>query len=97
MTTAAWLRKYMSLHPSYAHDSVLPEAAVHDVLETCAQITAGAMAAPDLVPPAALAPVDHDATDERGAPLEGAPVLRLGEDCASFKEFLRKHLVDPAR
>ena len=32
MCLASWLRKYVSLHPSYQQDSILPEDLVYDML-----------------------------------------------------------------
>mmetsp|Transcript_16796 Transcript_16796/g.23526 ORF Transcript_16796/g.23526 Transcript_16796/m.23526 type:complete len:841 (-) Transcript_16796:220-2742(-) len=49
MTAAAWLRKYVALHPEYKSDSQLSESVVHDMLKTCDGLTEGDICAPQLL------------------------------------------------
>jgi len=81
MTLATWLRHYVAMHPSYKQDSALPPDLVHDLLETCWQITHGKVEVPELL--GKLSPVNGDSKqpiasteepseEERGPMLKGA-------------------------
>lgn len=39
LTTAQWMRQFLNLHPSYMHDSVVPQDAAYDLLRMCSEIT----------------------------------------------------------
>jgi len=49
MTASSWLRKYVSLHPSYKDDSRLNEEVVYDLLKACDGLTEGSLCAPQLL------------------------------------------------
>lgn len=40
-TTARWIRDFVTSHPDYKHDSVVPESINYDLLWKCAQISKG--------------------------------------------------------
>ena len=49
MTAAAWLRKFVSMHPAYAHNSLLNQEIVFDMVESCNQIVKGTLDVPQLL------------------------------------------------
>lgn len=49
MTAAAWLRKFVSVHPAYAHNSLLNQEIVFDIVESCNQIVKGTLDVPQLL------------------------------------------------
>jgi hypothetical protein len=41
ITTATWMRDFVSHHPNYKHDSVISQEIAHDLLVTCKRIGEG--------------------------------------------------------
>lgn len=41
LTLAQWMRSYVSKHPDYKHDSILPKKAMDDLLLTLNEISKG--------------------------------------------------------
>jgi len=104
-TTATWLREYVRVHPSYKQDSVLPQDAVYDMAETCAQISRGQIEVPQLlgrlcnVLKSKKATPASDVDGDRGAELSSAHIslcLPGAKGCATFRDFLMKHLHEAA-
>lgn len=49
ITTATWIRKYVSEHPAYKHDSVVSQEINFDLLKTLEKIQEGKIKAPELL------------------------------------------------
>jgi len=64
VTTATWMREFITNHPDYKQDSVVTHQINHDLLEACYQISIGQLEVPNLLPP----------EEERKLP-EGSPAV----------------------
>lgn len=49
MTTAAWLRKFVTTHPAYKQDSRVTEEIAYDLVNACQEIGLGKRACPELL------------------------------------------------
>ena len=49
MTTATWLRQFVSRHPKYEHNSILNDDIVYDIVATCDDIVKGKIEVPQLL------------------------------------------------
>lgn len=49
MTTAGWIRKFVSEHPDYKHDSVINDSVNYDLLRTLSKIQTGEISCPELL------------------------------------------------
>lgn len=49
LTTASWLRKYVTNHPDYKHDSKVTEKINYDLLKTIEGIQSGTTSCPELL------------------------------------------------
>jgi len=49
MTTAHWIREFVTKHPTYKQDSVVSEDINYDLIKTCAGITYGEIDCPELL------------------------------------------------
>jgi len=49
MTTATWMRKFITSHPTYRKDSRIPHAAAYDLMVACQEIGTGARKCPELL------------------------------------------------
>ena len=49
MTTAAWMRQFVTSHPEYKQDSYLTEGIAHDLLVACNEIGKGTRACPEIL------------------------------------------------
>ncbi|CAI9617081.1 unnamed protein product [Staurois parvus] len=49
MTSARWLREFVSNHPDYKHDSVITDKINYDLMVKCNQIANGQTSCPELV------------------------------------------------
>ena len=49
MTAATWIRKFVTSHPDYKHDSVVSDQINFDLINACADITYNDLACPDLL------------------------------------------------
>lgn len=90
LTTAAWLRKYVSLHPLYKHDSVISQELCYDIVEICDRIGSGDIEAPQLLGETSKATPKHGAVDD-DAMLRGAS-FRLDLNDEKFYSYLEKHI-----
>ena len=50
MTTARWMREFVTKHPDYKHDSVVTEKINYDLISLCDKITRGVACERSLVP-----------------------------------------------
>jgi glutamate--cysteine ligase catalytic subunit len=57
MTTAAWIRKFVTGHPEYKGDSVVNEAVAYDLMMECKRIGEGKKQCPELLGPIAIDPI----------------------------------------
>lgn len=46
---ARWMRDFVTKHPDYQQDSVVSERITYDLMSTCADITDGKLACPELL------------------------------------------------
>lgn len=49
MTTATWIRKFVTEHPDYKHDSVVSDSIAYDLMVACREIGEGERACPELL------------------------------------------------
>lgn len=49
MTTAGWIRKYVTSHPGYKKDSVVSEEIAYDLLQQMQKVTDGDVPCPELL------------------------------------------------
>lgn len=49
MTTARWIREFVTKHPAYKQDSVVNEEINYDLVRMCEKITKGEVHVPDLL------------------------------------------------
>ena len=49
MTPAAWIRRFVTSHAKYQHDSVVSDEICHDLVQACADIADGKLAVPELL------------------------------------------------
>lgn len=49
LTPASWMRAFVTAHPAYAHDSVVPETVAHDLLQAIAALAEGRRQEPSLL------------------------------------------------
>lgn len=49
ITPATWIRRFVSSHPDYKQDSVVPPSVAYDLLQTCQAIGEGRMQCPELL------------------------------------------------
>ena len=49
MTTASWIRKFVTEHPDYKQDSVVSESIAYDLMIACKQIGEGERPCPELL------------------------------------------------
>jgi len=100
LTLASWLRKFVSVHPSYDGDSVLKSDVFYDVIETCVNITNGTIQAPQLLGP--FVTYYQNVDSKTTLPPGERVLLKGGGDafsldlnnqsaCEAFRQLLRKH------
>jgi len=73
MTTAHWIRQFVSSHPDYKHDSVVSDTINYDLLCTMEKIRDGSMECPSLL--------DHSSTKTRSTIPEA---IRNAEKCTTI-------------
>ena len=49
MTTATWMREFITKHPDYKHDSFISESIAHDLLVACNEIGKGTRPCPEIL------------------------------------------------
>ncbi|CAM9936650.1 unnamed protein product, partial [Ectocarpus fasciculatus] len=60
MTTAAWLRKFVTTHPGYGKDSVVTDEIAYDLVLACQEIGLGKRACPELLGDRTIREVTRD-------------------------------------
>lgn len=80
LTCAQWMRTFVTSHPSYKHDSVLPQDVVYDLLVTIDEIVNGVIQAPQLLGDTVLTPpsrvtIDKDNTVHATTSSGSAPMF----------------------
>jgi glutamate--cysteine ligase catalytic subunit len=50
MTTARWIRNFVTKHEAYKQDSVVTDEISYDLIHACDKITRGELKCPDLLP-----------------------------------------------
>ncbi|CAM9267298.1 unnamed protein product [Ectocarpus sp. 4 AP-2014] len=60
MTTAAWLRKFVTSHPGYGKDSVVTDEIAYDLVQACQEIGLGKLACPELLGDRTIREVTRD-------------------------------------
>ena len=79
MTTASWIRKFVTEHEDYQQDSVVTQRISYDLMRECHQIGAGLKGAPELVGASvAFRPVDT--RDPYPVELSGATMKKADRD-----------------
>ena len=79
MTTATWIRKFVTEHEDYQQDSVVTQRISYDLMRECHQIGAGLKGAPELVGASvAFRPVDT--RDPYPVELSGATMKKADRD-----------------
>ena len=68
MTTARWMREFVTKHPDYKHDSVVTEKINYDLISLCDKITRGVVCEKSLMP--------FNSKTQNGVP----PAMRKAED-----------------
>ena len=58
LTPAAWMRQFITSHPHYQHDSVVPESIAHDLVQACSDIGVGRRQEPLLMGGHFITPLD---------------------------------------
>ena len=96
LTAASWLRKYVSIHPAYQHDSQLSQAVVADLMRAVVQIQSGQCEVVQLLGKlkAQGGKEEAERADGERVELKGAPRLLDLEDaqcCEKFREYLSRH------
>eukprot|EP01041_Mallomonas_annulata_P001227 gene1227-2382_t len=51
LTPAQWMRKFVTSHPAYKHDSIVSQEIAHDLMMACKNIGEGAIPCPELLGP----------------------------------------------
>ena len=69
MTTAGWIRKFVTSHPDYKQDSYVSEEIAHDLLKASHDIGRGARHCPDLLGNQIVDPIEIQ--DAYGTDLKG--------------------------
>lgn len=57
LTTAAWIRKFVTSHPEYKGDSVVSEPVAYDLMMECKRIGEGKQQCPDILGPIKIDPI----------------------------------------
>ena len=98
LTAASWLRKYVSIHPAYQHDSQLTQPVVVDMMRAVVQIQSGQCEVVQLLgklkAQGGLGSEEAEATDGAKVELKGAPRLLDLDDaqcCEKFRAYLSRH------
>ena len=96
LTAASWLRKYVSIHPAYQHDSQLTQAVVVDMMRAVVQIQSGECEVVQLLGKMKAQGGSHEAErpDGERVELKGAPRLLDLDDaqcCEKFRAYLSRH------
>ncbi|GMH63001.1 hypothetical protein TrST_g9911 [Triparma strigata] len=73
-TPATWMRDYVTSHPDYKNDSVIPESVAHDLMVACSEIGEGKRHEPSLTGDVRIEPVLKE--DAYGVKLDSE---RVGE------------------
>ena len=109
LTAASWLRKFVSVHPDYQHDSQLRQSVVADLMRSIEQIQSGKIEVTQLLGKLRTAATEERKEKERKdgdeddaqaggkVELKGAPALLDLEDavcCEKFREYLKRHSND---
>lgn len=99
MTAATWMRKFISVHPAYQHDSLLNDSIVHDLIVTVDAIAQGKLEVPQLLGKYRNVARDEESNDNSRVELRtvcrAAANNRLDFDasfcCMKMKEFLSRY------
>lgn len=96
LTAASWLRKYVSIHPAYQHDSQLSQAIVVDMMRAVVQIQSGQCEVVQLLGKLSAqgGSEEAQAVDGERVELKGAPRLLDLDDpncCEKFRAYLSRH------
>jgi glutamate--cysteine ligase catalytic subunit len=75
MTTATWMRKFVTSHPSYQNDSVVSDDIAYDLMVACADITSGKTKCSELFGDFSIHPHQSPKTDSsaKGSGTDNAP------------------------
>eukprot|EP00602_Paraphysomonas_sp_CaronLab_P001393 CAMPEP_0185025476 /NCGR_PEP_ID=MMETSP1103-20130426/8414_1 /TAXON_ID=36769 /ORGANISM="Paraphysomonas bandaiensis, Strain Caron Lab Isolate" /LENGTH=662 /DNA_ID=CAMNT_0027558679 /DNA_START=268 /DNA_END=2256 /DNA_ORIENTATION=- len=89
MTTASWIRKFVTEHPDYKHDSVVSSSIAYDLMIACKEIGEGDRACPELLGSTTISKVRPE--DAYGQLLSGR--TSSGEE----RSALLRHLIQRAK
>jgi glutamate--cysteine ligase catalytic subunit len=87
LTTAAWIRKFVTSHAEYTHDSVVTPGIAYDLVMACKRIGEGRMQCPDLLGDVVIDPIF--ATEAYPVALSGDK-LRISERSKLFAAYLNR-------
>lgn len=89
-TPAEWLRSFVTLHPSYAHDGRVPQAAAYDLIVAATEIGDGRRACPELLGPFAAKPSGEEKSCIHACQqaCTGSAWMMLAETCPARYEAL---------
>ena len=98
LTAASWLRKYVSIHPAYQHDSQLTQPVVVDLMRAVVQIQSGECEVVQLLGKLKAQGGKDEAQQAQSSgervELKGAPRLLDLDDaqcCEKFRAYLSRH------
>lgn len=79
LTTATWIRNFVTRHKDYNHDSVVTPSIAYDLVKECQAIAEGLKACPDLLGENIIAPLPSK-TQLYNKPLEAASLRGHGRE-----------------
>lgn len=97
LTEAAWMRQFVTSHPSYNRDSVVPPDVMYDLLRACHDIGEGRLHVPEMQGPFRVTPLAGRDTPVRPSHvrLRGASFAAevTNASCSVVRHLLNKYMV----
>jgi glutamate--cysteine ligase catalytic subunit len=92
ITTATWIRNFVTSHPAYNHDSFIPQEVQYDLVKACDDIGSGKMVCPELLGSHVVNPICPN--DAYGTMMKGK--LTASERSSLLNKLVKRALVRSA-
>merc|ERR1719473_108504 len=84
MTTATWMRHFVTTHPDYKHDSIVTAEIAYDLMKECHEISVGLKACPHLLGDNVIEPMPTEA-------LYNIPLTSKTERSAEVSDLISRY------